>query len=45
MLLQIIDIDYHIDMDGHKLTVCKGCLSWMMELIDSGIINEIKKEK
>jgi hypothetical protein len=44
MLLQITDIEYHIDMDGHKLTVCKGCLSWMTELIDSGIINEIIKK-
>jgi len=43
MLLQIVDIDYHIDMDGHKLTVCKGCLSWMIELIDKGVINEIIK--
>jgi len=44
MLLQIIDIEYHSDMDGHKLTVCKSCLSWMIDLIDSGIINVIKKE-
>ena len=44
MFLQIIDIEYHSDMDGHKLTVCKGCLNWMMELIDSGIINKIKGE-
>ncbi len=43
MLLQIVDIDYHIDMDGHKLTVCKGCLDWMIRLIDNGIINEIIK--
>ena len=42
MLLQIEDIDYHIDMDGHKLTVCKGCLSWMINLIDNGMINKIK---
>ena len=44
MLLQIIDTEYHIDMDGHKLTVCKGCLSWMIDLIDSEMINKIKGE-
>jgi len=43
MLLQIIDIELHCDMDGHKLTVCKSCLNWMIELIDSGIINTLKK--
>lgn len=43
MLLQITDSGNH-EYDG-SLTVCKGCLSWMIELIDSGIINEIKRLK
>lgn len=43
MLLQIVDINYHIDMDGHKLIVCKSCLNWMIDLINSGIINIIKR--
>jgi len=44
MLLKITDIEYHIDMDGHKLTVCKSCLDWMIDLINSEIIDIIKKE-
>jgi queuine/archaeosine tRNA-ribosyltransferase len=43
MLLKITDIEYYADMDGHNLTVCKSCLSWMMELINKGMIKEFKK--
>jgi len=43
MLLQITDLGNH-EYDS-SLIVCKGCLDWMMKLIDSGVINFIKKEK
>lgn len=43
MLLEITDLGNH-EYDS-TLTVCKGCLNWMMNLIDSGIINEIRDLK
>jgi hypothetical protein len=42
MLLQITDLGNN-EYDS-TLTVCKGCLSWMIELIDSAIIDEIKNK-
>jgi hypothetical protein len=42
MLLQITDLGNQ-EYDS-TLTICKGCLSRMIELIDSAIIDEIKNK-
>jgi hypothetical protein len=42
MLLEITDLGNQ-EYDS-TLTICKGCLSWMIELIDSAIIDKIKNK-
>ena len=42
MLLQITELENQ-EYDS-TLTVCKGCLNWMIELINKGMINEIIKK-